>query len=531
MLVDRRARPVVVLRPGWNHLGAGGVQNLVSHLVHVAHHLHLVLAERDVDVHQRHPVAIGPALVDGHPVVRTRQHLAIRVERGQGGITLLDPALEAGAELQPRHQLGNVDRGGLAAVLPHLDPEPAQVVEPAQPVVEARDITVPAADPVVVRIPLPEDLRQEAVAVEPHLLAVVPPKLVAAVSEPGGVPCGPRIEQETGRIHRGRRHDDRPRAHRMFDTALALEIPHPRRTPLVVGQDARRHGAGDDLEPPALERRQQQVVGRVEKGRRATPRPARTAVVARRAAVVRPGQHRPPRGDRRNSERLGRFRQNHLGAARLDRRQVKAAAGQRVRVVVAAGHSDKLLHPVVIRRDVGIADGPRDVPAVARRTGEVEIRHAQADPAPDVGLAAPAPGAPEVERPVGRGQIRLLSRAQPKLRRHIALPPAPVRFERQHMRPRLAAIELPAGVEHKHPHAVLHEGVGGHGARGAAADDDDVMHVSALQHFHAAIPAPCPASSSDDGRACTRRTGSGIACRHTPAPRACRPPSGSTPRW
>ena len=199
---------------------------------------------------------------------------------------------------------------------------------------------------------------------------------------------------------------------------------------------------------------------------------------------MRPGQHRAADRHARDAEALGRAGQDHLRAARPDRRQVIAAAGQRVRVVVAAGDADELLHPVVVRRDVRVADWPRDVPAVPLRAGEVEVGHPQADPPPDVGLAAPSPGAVELERPAFRRQVRLLARVEPELLRPVALLQTPVRLEGQHVRPRQAAVELPAGVEHQHADAVLDQGVGRHRAGSAAADDDDVVNLAALQDFH-----------------------------------------------
>ena len=84
------------------------------------------------------------------------------------------------------------------------------------------------------------------------------------------------------------------------------------------------------------------------------------------------------------------------------------AARQRILIVVAAAHADQLIDLVVVRRDVLVADGPRDLPAVAFGPVEIEIGVAQRDAAPDVGFAAAAPDAIQVERLAGRRFVRLL---------------------------------------------------------------------------------------------------------------------------
>ena len=489
VLVNRRPRRVVLVGRRRHHLGPRGVQDLVGHLVHVAHHAHLVVAERHVDVHQRHPVAVGARLVDGHPVVGARQDLAVGVQGGKGRVALADAALEARPELKTGQQLGHVHPRRLAPVAPELDAEAAHVVEPGQPVVETRDVDVPAADAVVVRVALAEELRQEAEAVKPDLLAVVATELVVPVPEPGGMPPRPRVEEDARRVHRRGGHDHRPRTHHPFGPALALEVLDPVGAAVFAGQHPRRHRPRDDLQPPRLEGRHQQVVGRVEEGRGAAPRPARPAVVAGGPPPVGLRQHGAADGHGGDAEPSGRPRQDDLGAPRPHRRQMVAAARQGIGVVAAAGHADELLNAVVVGRDVRVADGPGNAPSLPLRAGEVEVGHAEADAPPDVGLAAPSPGAPELEGTPLRGEVRLLAVVESVAGGRLALPAAPVRLERQDMRPRLRPVELPARVEHEHADAVPHEGVGGHGPRRAAADDHDVVHRPPLQNLHAPRPA------------------------------------------
>ena len=365
---------------------------------------------------------------------------------------------------------------------------------------------------------------------EPDLLAVVAAELVAPVPEPGGMTRRLRVEQDPRRVHRRGGDDHRPRPHHPLGPALPLEVLHPVGAAVGAGQHPRRHRAGDDLQPARLEGRHQQVVGRVEEGRRAAPGPARPAVVAGGPAPVGTRQHRAPNRHRRDPEPPRRPPQDHLGAARLHRRQVMAAARQGVGVVVAAGHPDQLLDPVVVGRDVGIADRPGDAPPLSCRAGEIEIGHAEADPPPDVGLAAPPPGAPEIEgTPLGR-EVRLLAGVEPEPGRRLALPAAPVRVERQDVGPRLGPVELPARVEHEHADAVLHQGVRGHRPGRAGPNDHDVVHRPALQDLHETIRAlPARRAPSSDGpRGCTPRTRSDTPCRRSPALPASRSPSGSS---
>ena len=90
--------------------------------------------------------------------------------------------------------------------------------------------------------------------------------------------------------------------------------------------------------------------------------------------------------------------QQPFAAAERGRRQMIAAAGQRILIVIAAADADQLIDFVVVRRDVLVADRPRDLPAVALRAREIEIGVAQRNAAPDIRLAAAAPHARQVER-------------------------------------------------------------------------------------------------------------------------------------
>ena len=83
------------------------------------------------------------------------------------------------------------------------------------------------------------------------------------------------------------------------------------------------------------------------------------------------------------------------------------ASRERILVVIAAAHADQLVHLVVIRLDVLVTYGPRNLPSIALGSGEIDIRIAQGNAAPYVGFAAAAPHANQFERLFGWRFVRL----------------------------------------------------------------------------------------------------------------------------
>ena len=181
-----------------------------------------------------------------------------------------------------------------------------------------------------------------------------------------------------------------------------------------------------------------------------------------------------------------RLLQQPLAAARRRRRQEELAPGQRVGIVGAAADANQLLDLVVVRRHVRVADRPGDLPAVFRGALEVEIGVAQAHAAPHVGLPAVPPDPNQLERLVGRREIRLLLRVEEELRRLLALRGALAPLPGLHVRPERAAIELGARVEHQHVDAFARQVPGGHAAGRAAANDDDGMDLARANDLHPA---------------------------------------------
>ena len=253
----------------------------------------------------------------------------------------------------------------------------------------------------------------------------------------------------------------------------AVEVLDALRPPAIVHEDARDDGVGADLELPGLQRERNQVVGGVEEGGRVAAAPAGAAVVAGREAADRPRHVGTTAADDRHAERAGGSLQQSLAAARGRRRQEVLAAGERVRVIVSATHADELVHLVVVGRDVLVADGPGNLPAVAFRSRELEVAIAQADAAPDVGLAAEAPDPPQVEGPALRREDRLLLLAEEEVRRRLAAPPALPLLVRQDVRPVLRSIELRPRIEETDLDALPGQVPRRHPAGRTAADDDD----------------------------------------------------------
>ena len=198
---------------------------------------------------------------------------------------------------------------------------------------------------------------------------------------------------------------------------------------------------------PVFEGEGQQVIGRVEERGRVAALAAVAAVVARGEAAHRLRHIGAPAGHDRDVHLPERLLQQPLAAPGRRRRQQELAPRQRVGIVGAAADADQLFDLVVVRRDVRVADRPRDLPSVVRRALEVEIGVAEAHAAPDVRLAAMTPDANQLERLVGRRQVRLLLRVEEELRRLLALGRALAPLPRLHVRPERAAIEL--GSRHR----------------------------------------------------------------------------------
>src|SRR5882672_8548184 len=135
------------------------------------------------------------------------------------------------------------------------------------------------------------------------------------------------------------------------------------------------------------------------------------AIMARRTAAVRCGEDRDP-ADRDNpleSEPLGDAVPDHLLGA-VQRHGRKELAVRELRQAERlARNPDELLHVVVPRRDVGVADRPVHAESVPRVRLEVEVAPAVYLPAPHDRLATHLAAADPMERLVGIERVRVLA--------------------------------------------------------------------------------------------------------------------------
>jgi len=143
---------------------------------------------------------------------------------------------------------------------------------------------------------------------------------------------------------------------------------------------------------------------------------------------------------------------------------VIAAARQRVRIVVTAANANELVDAVVVRSDVLVRNGPGNFPAITLRALEIQIGESQRDAAPNVGLAADSPNAPEIERFFGRGEVGLFLGTQPERWWLLAaLYPFPP-FIRRDMSPKVFPVEMCARVQHQDSGTLVRQVPGSHAA-------------------------------------------------------------------
>ena len=202
--------------------------------------------------------------------------------------------------------------------------------------------------------------------------------------------AAPRVQEDPCRFDRGRAQEDDARLE--FERVLCLPVDHAhaRRAaaPLVVG-DAVNDAVRPQREPAGrLRRRQRRVdAGEVRACDAATV--ARPAVVARRPAVMRLGEHRTAAD--RDHPFAGPGAPDGIAHRLLDtvqrHRLEEFPVGKLRQPFRLAADADERFDVVVPGRDVGVANRPVDADAFARVGLEVEV-------APAIDLPAPHNRAP-----------------------------------------------------------------------------------------------------------------------------------------
>src|SRR5439155_5777901 len=173
-----------------------------------------------------------------------------------------------------------VDAVGAAAGVPELRAPSAQVVAAeAGTVVEPRHVHVLAADPAIVLPGLAVEIGEEALHVDPDLLAEVAPDHVGAVADAVGMALRLRVQENAGGVDAARPEHHHLAQHLPLLPGLPIEVLDPPGEAALVDQDAGGHRVGADLELARLHRERKQVVGGAEEGGRVASASTLAAVV------------------------------------------------------------------------------------------------------------------------------------------------------------------------------------------------------------------------------------------------------------
>ena len=215
------------------------------------------------------------------------------------------------------------------------------------------------------------------------------------------------------------------------------------------------------------------MIGRTEEGCGITAGATVAAIVTGREAARRTRHVGPPPGDYRYTKLAHALLKQAFAATWSGRRLQELAARKGVRIIRTAAHANELFDLVVIRRDVGVRERPRNFPAIALRRLEIHLRVAEAHPAPDVRLSAVSPHTRQLEWTIVRGEVGLLGAIEEELWSSLATAFPFLRFPRPHVRPELRSIEAVTGIEQEDLDALARQVPGRHATRCSAADDDD----------------------------------------------------------
>ena len=231
-------------------------------------------------------------------------------------------------------------------------------------VVEAREVDVRAVDAVVVVETVAVERGHDAAQIQANLLAQIAADDVAAVPDAVGMLLRGRVEQDPRRVDAARAHDHDPastwRSSPVTRSKYWTPFARPRSSTRIRAATAFERissflvssASGADDRPC---RRRTRCRSRV--------RTCRSNGTARR----RCGTWSCWRGGCGRTACRPWGRAASAGARRTAAPAAACviAARQHLGVVVSPAHADQLIDLVVVRRHVGVADGPRNLPAVA----------------------------------------------------------------------------------------------------------------------------------------------------------------------
>jgi len=191
---------------------------------------------------------------------------------------------------------------------------------------------------------------------------------------------------------------------------VAINVKNPVRA--IVGrvyQDFVDHGVRNECAVSGCQRIGNSGKGRIEVGMRHAAAFARTAIVARAAAVQRPRKIRDASGRNGAAKFLPHALAEERFLASQRNRRLKKAVWKMFEGFFAAADADVSLDEVIIWLDVLVTERPAFVVTIMGGGFEIPIAVAQAHAAPNVG---PSPGHAQAahpeERLVGRSRVWFL---------------------------------------------------------------------------------------------------------------------------
>ena len=259
-----------------------------------------------------------------------------------------------------------------------------------------RHVDVVAADAVLVVRNVVHHFGNEAPDVGPGGIGEILPDDSARVCEAVRKLRRLRVEHQARGLARARGKHDHARISVPLGAALRIDVRHAAGEPAIVQRDFAGHRVGDERQSSRLERRRDQHIGRREIRVRLAAAAALPAVVTRHSAIVRLRDHREARGNAPDVEPVGRVLHHQLVAARRWRRQ-KIAARMVRQIVVVAEDSDQLVDAIVVGSEIRVCDRPVVTQPIATLRPEILGAEAKRDAPPVIGASTDHSRAPPPE--------------------------------------------------------------------------------------------------------------------------------------
>src|SRR5712692_2135044 len=219
------------------------------------------------------------------------------------------------------------------------------------------------------------------------MIAEVVAQLPAGIADSSRPMARCRIEHDVRRLDAGGCEDDGTGIYFDFLPCTPVDVGHALGSPVFVLQDFPSDRIGAKLEIPGLFRGWNGEPGRRKKSAYVAAPTAVSTVMARGMAVVRSSQLRAAVREIRNPQLLRSLLHNIVDAAEGNLRQIFPVriAGP---ILHRAGHSDHLLNPAEIGRNLFVGNRPVDIKAVQGRRLEIDLAVARRGTAPEIAFPA-----------------------------------------------------------------------------------------------------------------------------------------------